>query len=83
MHLQEGVGDVAIAAAGANHPHALQRRPSNLHLNSNSMAGDLHTSEHTKKDAKEVRPTLGTVVKHGFLLRLTRSIVRHAAVVSS
>lgn len=56
--MQEGVGDVALAAAAEKHPHAApQRRPSNLHLRSNSMAGDLHTSEHTKKDAKEVTPT--------------------------
>ena len=56
--LQEGVGDVATAAAAARHSHAApQRRPSNLHVRSTSMAGDLHTSEHTKKDAKEVRPS--------------------------
>ena len=58
MYLQEGVGDVAMAAAGAKHPHAAPtRRPSNLHLKSKSMAGDLHTSEHNKKDGKEVTPT--------------------------
>ena len=63
--MQEGVEDVASAAAAVNHAHAApQRRPSNLHLTSNSMAGDLHTSEHTKKDAKEVtspRPIVSVV----------------------
>lgn len=57
MPVQEGVGDVAMAATGAKHPHAAPaRRPSNLHLKSKSMAGDLHTSEHNKKDAQEVTP---------------------------
>ena len=56
--MQEGVGDVALAAAAATHPAAPQRRHSNVHLRSNSLAGDLHTSEHTKKDVKEVKSTL-------------------------
>jgi len=49
--MQEGVGD----GAGARHLHALPaRRPSVVHREANSLAGDLHTTEPTKKDAKEV-----------------------------
>ena len=63
------MGDVAMAA-GAKHAHAAPtRRPSNLHLKSKSMAGDLHTSEHNKKDGKEVTPTHTLVLKHRVLLR--------------
>lgn len=35
-------------------PGPPQRRPSNIHAATHTMAGDLHTTEHTKKDAKEV-----------------------------
>lgn len=47
---KEGVGD----GAGAKHVHAMPaRRPSVVHREANSLAGDLHTTEPTKKDAKE------------------------------
>ena len=43
-------------AAGARSPRALPaRRPSVVHQEANSLAGDLHTTEPTKKDAREVR----------------------------
>ena len=42
--------------AGVRPAHAVpQRRPSSVHLGAPSLAGDLHTSDLTKKDAKEVR----------------------------
>ena len=50
--LQEGVGE----GTGVKNPHAApQRRPSMVHREANTLAGDLHTSQPTKKDAKEVR----------------------------
>ena len=50
--VQEGVGE----GTGVKSPHAApQRRPSMVHREANTLAGDLHTSQPTKKDAKEVR----------------------------
>lgn len=42
-------------------PGPPQRRLSNIHTAAHTMAGDLHTTEHTKKDAKEVCKPADTV----------------------
>lgn len=43
---------------GRQGPGPPQRRASNLQVAAHTVAGDLHTSEHTKKDTREVSQLL-------------------------